>query len=96
MGVNNMAEVRSKVTVLLVDDDETVRRQLFWTLDEEYRVLEAATREEAIKKLDREAIDVVLCDLHLPPNVDEISEGLAVVDAARAVQPAAHHPGFAQ
>ena len=86
--MNNMAEPKAKVTVMVVDDDETVRRQLFWTLDEEYRVLEAATREEAIKQLQKEAIDVVLCDLHLPPNVDEISEGLAIVDSARAERPA--------
>ena len=69
-----MAEPKAKVTVLVVDDDETVRRQLFWTLDEEYRVLEAVTRDEAIKQLHSESIDVVVCDLKLPPNVDEISE----------------------
>lgn len=83
-----MTEAKTGVTVLLVDDDEAVRRQLFWTLDEQYRVLEAATREEAIKQLHDNNIDVVLCDLHLPPNVDEISEGLAIVDAARAEHPA--------
>ena len=88
VGVNDMAELKSKVTVLIVDDDETVRRQLFWTLDEEYRVLEAATRDDAVKQLHQEAVDVVLCDLHLPPNLDEISEGLAIVDAARAENPA--------
>lgn len=83
-----MAGSKTNVTVLVVDDDETVRRQLFWTLDDEYRVLEAATRDEAIKQLQQELIDVVLCDLHLPPNVDEISEGLAIVEAARARNPA--------
>jgi DNA-binding NtrC family response regulator len=83
-----MVDPTAKVTVMVVDDDDTVRRQLFWTLDEQYRVLEAATREQAIKQLRQETIDVVLCDLHLPPNVDEISEGLAIVDAARAEIPA--------
>lgn len=78
-----MTESSSKVTVLVVDDDETVRRQLCWTL-EEYRVLEAATRDEAIKQLQNDAVDVVLCDLHLPPNVDDIADGLAIVDAARS------------
>ena len=83
-----MTEQKAGVTVLLVDDDEAVRRQLFWALDEQYRVLEAATREEAIKQLHDDNIDVVLCDLHLPPNVDEISEGLAIVEVAHAKHPA--------
>ncbi len=84
---NLMAEAKGKVVVLVVDDDEAVRRQLFWALDEEYRVLEASTREEAIEQLHNEKIDVVLSDLHLPPHVDEISEGLAIVEAARAEHP---------
>ena len=46
---NFMGDAKGKVTVLVVDDDEAVRRQLFWALDEEYRVLEASTREEAVE-----------------------------------------------
>ncbi len=83
-----MNEAISKVTVLIVDDDESVRRQLFWTLNETYKVLEAGTRDEAIKQLQQGNVDVVISDLHLPPNVTEISEGLAIVEAARAEQPA--------
>lgn len=83
-----MTESSARVTVLVVDDEETIRRQLFWTLDEEYRVLEASTRDEAIKQLHQNKVDVVLSDLHLPPNVDDISEGLAIVEAARAEHPA--------
>jgi len=84
----NMVGDKTRFTILVVDDDETIRRQLFWTLDEEYRVLEAVTRDEAIRQLQQSSIDVVVCDLHLPPNVGEISEGLAIVEAARAVHPA--------
>ena len=55
-------------TVLVVDDDEALRRGLCWALDEEaYRVLEAGTRAEAGELLERERIDVVLSDLRLPP-----------------------------
>lgn len=83
-----MKQSNARVTVLVVDDEEVIRRQLFWTLDEEYRVLEASTRDEAIKQLHQNKVDVVLSDLHLPPNVDDISEGLAIVEAARAEHPA--------
>ncbi len=82
-----MSEAGGKVTVLVVDDDEEIRRQLFWALNDTYHVLQAATRDEAIEMLQREKVEVVLSDLHLPPNVDEMSEGLAIVEAARAECP---------
>ena len=77
-----------KATVLIVDDDRLLRRQLQWALVERHRVLEAETRASAIEQLQREQIDVVICDLHLPPDLDGISEGLAVVEAARGARPA--------
>ncbi|HEX8141373.1 MAG TPA: sigma-54 dependent transcriptional regulator [Pyrinomonadaceae bacterium] len=79
---------QAKVTVLVVDDDVALRRELYWALnEEEYRVLEAGARVEACELLEREKIDVVLSDLRLPPTPDDISEGLAVVGAARALRP---------
>jgi DNA-binding NtrC family response regulator len=81
-------QTNQKVTVLVVDDDKAVRRQLYWALNEEFRVLEAGTREEALEKLHQEKIDVVLSDLRLPPALDDITEGLAIVEAARSEHPA--------
>ncbi|HVF26738.1 MAG TPA: sigma-54 dependent transcriptional regulator [Pyrinomonadaceae bacterium] len=76
-----------RATVLVVDDDRVLRRQLHWALGEGHRVLEAETRAEAVEQLKRESIDVVLCDLHLPPDLDGISEGLAIIEAARGARP---------
>ena len=76
-----------KQTVLIVDDHEGIRDQLFWALEDQYRVLQAASRAEALTHLERENIDVVLCDLHLPPLVNEITEGVAVLEAARNFNP---------
>src|SRR5450432_2878216 len=70
-------------TVLVIDDDEAVRRQLYWTLSDHYQVLEAASRIVAIEILDRHPVDLVLSDLHLPPHLEDLSEGLAIVEAAR-------------
>jgi two-component system, NtrC family, response regulator AtoC len=86
---NRPTEVQIKETILVVDDDDAVRRALFWTLNSDYRVLEASSRAAAVKILQHESIDVVVSDLHLPPNVDDISEGLAIIEAARATQPPA-------
>jgi DNA-binding NtrC family response regulator len=83
-----MSEQRQeKVTVLVVDDDAAIRRQLYWALNEEYDVLEAATREEAIDKLQHENVDAILSDLRLPPAEEDISEGLAIIEAARRERP---------
>ncbi|HKO97510.1 MAG TPA: sigma-54 dependent transcriptional regulator [Pyrinomonadaceae bacterium] len=83
----NASPPRNKETVLIVDDNDAVRRGLVWALNTEYHVLESASRSEAVKLLRREKIDVVISDLHLPPFVDDISEGLAIIEAARETEP---------
>jgi DNA-binding NtrC family response regulator len=86
--LNVMSEqAQPKTTILVVDDDAGVRRGLRWSLSDVYRVLEAGTRAEAVQQLERERVDVVLSDLRLPPAVNDISEGLAVVEAARGMRP---------
>jgi DNA-binding NtrC family response regulator len=74
--------------VLVVDDDRVLRRQLYWALEAEHDVVEAETRIEAVEKLRGGQVDVVISDLHLPPDLDGISEGLAIVEAARSLRPA--------
>jgi DNA-binding NtrC family response regulator len=76
-----------KGTVLVVDDDDAVRSGLYWALASDYHVLQASSREEACGLINDEAIQVVVSDLHLPPNVDDIGEGLALIDVARAQDP---------
>ncbi|MDT7687581.1 MAG: hypothetical protein QOE46_340 [Acidobacteriota bacterium] len=81
-------QAEHKTTVLVVDDDRLLRRQLHWALVERHRVLEAETRADAVELLQHEQVDVVICDLHLPPDLEGIEEGLAVVEAARGQRPA--------
>jgi DNA-binding NtrC family response regulator len=76
-----------KGTVLVVDDDESIRRGLYWALNSDFRVLEASSRSDAVELLQREKIDVVVSDLHLPPHEDDISEGLAIIREARSRHP---------
>jgi DNA-binding NtrC family response regulator len=80
---NQPQQAQLKETILVVDDDESVRRAIVWTLNADYRVLEAASRAEAVKLLKEENIDVVVSDLHLPPHIEDINEGLAIIEAAR-------------
>ena len=81
-------ETQDKATVLIVDDDRVLRRQLFWALEAEHEVIEAETRAEAEARLQTGHVDVVLCDLHLPPDLNGISEGLGVIEAAHSIRPA--------
>jgi DNA-binding NtrC family response regulator len=76
-----------KGTVLVVDDDDAVRSGLYWALTSDYQVLQAASRDEACAQINEEDIDVVVSDLHLPPHIDDIGEGLALIDVARAQDP---------
>ena len=69
-----------KGTVLVVDDDDTVRSGLYWALTSDYKVLQASSRDEACVLINDEEVDVVVSDLHLPPNVDDIAEVLAVTE----------------
>src|SRR4029453_1246697 len=76
-----------KGIVLVVDDDDAVRSGLYWALTSDYRVLQASSRYDACTLINNEDIDVVVSDLHLPPNVNDIAEGLALIDVARSQDP---------
>src|SRR3954469_18731888 len=81
-------QAEQKTTVLVVDDDRLLRRQLHWALVERHRVLEAETRVEAVDILRRERVDVVISDLHLPPALAGMEEGVPGGEAARREAPA--------
>jgi type II secretory ATPase GspE/PulE/Tfp pilus assembly ATPase PilB-like protein/ActR/RegA family two-component response regulator len=64
------AVAKPKATVLLVEDEDTLRRVMRDLLEQEgYAVCEARDGAEALEQVDRFAPDVVLLDLNLP-NVD--------------------------
>ncbi|MBF0153823.1 MAG: sigma-54-dependent Fis family transcriptional regulator [Magnetococcales bacterium] len=51
-------------TILIVDDEESIRTSLRGILeDEEYRVVEAASGEEALRLLVRQPVDAILLDI---------------------------------
>ncbi|HKZ01845.1 MAG TPA: sigma-54 dependent transcriptional regulator, partial [Pyrinomonadaceae bacterium] len=80
-------ETQAKGTVLVVDGDEAIRSALYWALAGDYRVLQASSCSDALPLLHQEGIDVVVSDLHLPPRPNDISEGLSLINAARAEDP---------
>ena len=57
--------------ILILDENEVVRRQLFWALRKRYDLAEAVTREEAVPIIDQSAPDVVLMELVQEGDTDE-------------------------
>jgi DNA-binding NtrC family response regulator len=53
-------------TILVVDDEKTIRWSLKEALQDELEVLEAATGEEGLKLFKEKSADLVLIDLRLP------------------------------
>jgi two-component system NtrC family response regulator len=62
--------------LLVVEDEETIRVQMKWAMSEEYEVLLAANRPEALERMRQERPGLVLLDLGLPPSPRTAEEGL--------------------
>ena len=64
-----------KPPLLIVEDDLGLQRQLKWCFDE-FNVLLAANRSEALAQLRRHEPAVVIQDLGLPPDPEGVGEGM--------------------
>ena len=75
-------------TVLIVDDSESIREVVNFTLTNEgYDVLVGVDGEDALKFLDGRPIDIVITDLHMP-NLD----GLGLIRKIREMDAYKHIP----
>ncbi len=73
-------------TLMIVEDDPGLQRQLKWALDGS-RVVIAGDRTEALEVLRRELPAVATLDLGLPPHPDGPTEGFATLEAILAARP---------
>ena len=65
--------------LLVVDDEEDIRTQMKWALEQDYQVLLAEDRRSALEIQGREEPSVVTLDLGLPPRPAEVVEGFATL-----------------
>ncbi|TVO78995.1 PEP-CTERM-box response regulator transcription factor [Sedimenticola selenatireducens] len=79
-----MAEISKHL--LIVEDDVGLQSQLKWCFDD-FEVLIAGDRQEAITQLRRHQPVVVTLDLGLPPDPGGVSEGLATLEEILAIAP---------
>ncbi len=73
-------------TILVVDDDLGIQKQLKWSLTD-YNVVFADDRQSAIAQLRRFEPSVVTLDLGLPPDPANASEGLKTLEEIMALSP---------
>ena len=79
-----MASDKSRMLVL--EDDDGLRRQYRWALSE-YDLILATTREEALSRARDTPPQVAIVDLGLRPDPDGASEGLAALEGLRQLVP---------
>jgi two-component system, NtrC family, response regulator len=80
------APPQEKLRLLVVEDDPGLQKQLKWSLDE-YEVLVASDREEALVQMRRFEPAVVLQDLGLPPDASGVSEGMRTLKEILSLAP---------
>ncbi|KAI5912646.1 PEP-CTERM-box response regulator transcription factor [Thauera sp. 2A1] len=80
-----MAEKQQR-TLLIVEDDPALQKQMRWAFDGFETVL-ASDRESAIVQLRRHEPAVVTMDLGLPPAPDDVSEGFRLLGEIIALAP---------
>lgn len=68
--------------ILLIEDEEPIRRVMVRILSEEsasYEITEAENGKQGLSKLEKNAFDLVLCDIKMPK-----MDGIEVLQAAKA------------
>jgi len=66
-------------SILIVDDDESQRKQIYWALKDYYELFEAGNRLETLQIVNESPVDLVLLDLRLPPQENTPEEGIKLL-----------------
>ena len=67
-------------TLFIIDDDDSIRKQLSFTFSSAYNILEATSLESALAIIDENKnIDIALVDLGLPPFENSYKAGRMIV-----------------
>jgi two-component system, NtrC family, response regulator len=77
----------SKPYLLVVDDDDDLRKQMKWALSGEYEVILAEDRPNAVKAFQKKRPHVVTLDLGLPPRPASVEEGFATLAELLEISP---------
>lgn len=67
-------------SIILIEDDEALRKQLRFTLESDHEISEAGNRLEAMTVFKENIPEIAVLDLGLPPNENTPVEGLFLID----------------
>lgn len=73
-------------SLLIVEDDLALQKQIKWSLDQ-FESVTAHDRESALVQLRRHVPAVVTMDLGLPPDADSVTEGFKLLEQILQVDP---------
>jgi two-component system, NtrC family, response regulator len=76
-----------KPRLLIVEDDEDLRKQMKWSLSEDFDVAFAEDRPSAVKAFGKKKPHVVTLDLGLPPRPASVEEGFATLSEILQIEP---------
>lgn len=75
-------------SLLIVDDDALIRSTLSFALSQDFTIIEAADRAQALQGVQAHGeIELALLDLGLPPHPHRADEGLALIGELLALSP---------
>ena len=75
-------------SLLIVEDDPGIQKQLKWALSDHHQVELASDRANAMAIVRRMEPPVVILDLGLPPDPNGASEGLSILEEILSFRPA--------
>jgi DNA-binding response OmpR family regulator len=76
-----------KPRILIIDDDEAITQQLFWTLSVDYDVMTAHDFHTAVRRATIYAPDVSILDLRFSPTDNDATVGLRILEYIKAHVP---------
>ena len=76
-----------KSKILIIEDDDGIRTQMKWALDQEYEVLLAENAKEAINIMTQFSPPLVTLDLGLPPDPEGTDEGFRLLQEILHIAP---------
>jgi two-component system, NtrC family, response regulator len=82
-----MSTEETKPTILIVDDDAHIRKQMKWALTKDYEVFLAEDRQTALDIFTQTSPGVMTLDLGLPPDTDGATEGIRTLEEILRLDP---------
>ena len=76
-----------KSKILIVDDEEAIRKQLKWALSGDYEIIDAPDKESALRLAKEKRPRLVALDINLNPSSGDAQEGMELLGELITIDP---------